>query len=161
MAKQHNSIQQYQEDKTQLIESCTARTTSLPTFRKQATTMSAIFPTKLRTTNIPNYLTVGIPHNKITNHSLHSASICANVVIPLQAQYFYFEIVMENVEKGSVSIGLIPEYQFVTEALLGKKHGYGLRRDGQLFSPINPSGIEWSFSKVVKSFIPKVPNIVE
>lgn len=48
-------------------------------------------------------------------------------------------------EKGSLSIGLIPETQFKTDVVVGKRHGYGLRSDGKLFSPMNSVGVEWSF----------------
>lgn len=106
--------------------------------------MSSIeFPTRLRSTNIQHFLT--LVGNEVTNHSLHSASIEANIPIPLEAKYYFYEIIIRNTEKGSICLGLIPEYQFTTEGLLGKKHGYGLRSDGRLFSHMNPSGIDWSF----------------
>ena len=102
------------------------------------------FPSKLCSTNIQPFLVVR--GNEVTNRSLHSASITANVPIPIEAKCYYYEITARNVEKGSICFGLIPEHQFLTEALLGKKHGYGLRSDGRLFSHLNPSGIDWSFS---------------
>jgi hypothetical protein len=105
----------------------------------------AQFPSQLRTTNIPNFLTIDNKCNEVTNHSSHTASICADVSIPLQAKYFFFEIVIKKIDKGFVSVGLIPGYQFKSGTPLGKKHGYGLRSDGRLFSHMNPGGVEWSF----------------
>jgi hypothetical protein len=104
----------------------------------------SIFPSRLRTTNTREYLTLD-NNNQITNHSLHNTSICANLSIPVQAKYFFFEIIVQNVEKGSISVGLIPEFQFSCDDSLGKKYGYGLRSDGHLFSEMNSRGIDWSF----------------
>lgn len=108
--------------------------------------LTSKFPTKLRTTNCQYFLTVG-NKNEVTNRSLHSASICANLPIPHYVTYFYYEVTVKNVEKGSISLGLIPEHQFQSESPVGKKHGYGLRSDGRLFSQTSPNsnGVDWSF----------------
>jgi hypothetical protein len=68
------------------------------------------------------------------------------MTITFELEPFDIKFPIKNLDRGSITIGLVPALSF-RGAPLGKKGGYGLTNDGRIVSTGMPTGTEWPPSK--------------